>query len=237
MPFHYKRTILVIFVFLLATIWFFVPAGKPNDASVLFDMRLALPATLLALGSIGVLPRLMTLGLLFCAIGDAMGVLGSFEGQMGGFAIAHICFICWFAKEIRCTKTKPVILFITTLFCLFPLALAAVKVIPAVPDIPIRIGCSIYALLLTGTVYTSLVYAFSAPAGKRFLPFIAAIGGLLFLVSDFILSWNRFTAHISHASLYIMTTYYAALFFLFIGTLRAPINVPLAERQKTKCEI
>jgi uncharacterized membrane protein YhhN len=43
------------------------------------------------------------------------------------------------------------------------------------------------------------------------------LGALLFLISDFILSWNKFTSHIPHASLYIMITYYSALFFLFIG--------------------
>ena len=61
----------------------------------------------------------------------------------------------------------------------------------------------------------------AAVGGPSGVLIIAAIGGLLFLFSDFVLSWNKFTEHIPHASLYIMSTYYAALLCLFIGTLRA----------------
>lgn len=228
------RTVVTVFVFLLAAGWFFVPVGKPDGGSLLFAMRLALPAALLALGGIGLLPRAMTMGFCFCAVGDAMGVMGSFEGQMGGFAIAHVCFICHFldalvprrapkaqnVRDIRQSTLRPAALVITALLCGLPLVLAALKIIPAIHDLPIRIGCIEYALLLTGTAWTSIVHAVSVRNGRITLPFIAASGGLLFLVSDFVLSWNKFTEHIPNASLYIMSTYYAALLCLFIGTLR-----------------
>ena len=212
------RTVIVIVAFLLAAVWFFFPVGKPDGESLPFALRLALPAFLLALGGIRLVPGLMTLGFFFCAIGDAMGVLGSFEGQMAGFALAHICFIWHFLRNIW--KPHPVILIATTLLCSPPLVVAAKKVIPHVKDLPIRIGCIIYALLLTGTLWTSIVRTFSGKKDSKVLPAIAALGALFFLVSDFVLSWNKFTEHIPHASLYIMTTYYAALLLLFIGTLR-----------------
>ena len=215
-----NKTLVVIAAFLVAAFWFFFPVGKPDGESLLFALRLALPAAILALGGIGLLPWPMTIGFCFCAVGDAMGVIGSFEGQMGGFAVAHICFIYWFVKGIRQSKPKPASLVATTLLCLLPLVLAALKILPAVQNLPIRIGCIVYALLLIGTVWTSTVHALSANNGKTILPYIASVGGLLFLVSDFILSWNKFTAHIPHASLYIMITYYAALLLLFVGTLR-----------------
>ena len=215
-----NKTFVVIAAFLVAAFWFFFPVGKPDGESLLFALRLALPAAILALGGIGLLPWPMTIGFCFCAVGDAMGVIGSFEGQMGGFAVAHICFIYWFVKGIRQSKPKPASLVATTLLCLLPLVLAALKILPAVQNLPIRIGCIVYALLLIGTVWTSTVHALSANNGKTILPYIASVGGLLFLVSDFILSWNKFTAHIPHASLYIMITYYAALLLLFVGTLR-----------------
>ena len=214
------RIIVVVAAFLLAAVWFFVPVGRPDGESLLFAMRLALPAALLALGGIGLVPRPMTVGFCFCAIGDAMGVLGSFEGQMGGFAVAHICFICQFVRDIRQSRPQRTAFVVTALFCLLPLVLAALKIIPAIHDLPIRIGCIVYALLLTGTAWTGVVRAVSVRNGTMFLPVIAAIGGLLFLVSDFILSWNKFTEHIPHASLYIMSTYYATLLCLFLGTLR-----------------
>ena len=81
------RTLFIIIAFLLAAGWFFFPALKPEGDCLWFAMRLALPAALLALGGIGLIPTLMTFGFVFCAIGDAMGVLGSFEGQMAGFLL------------------------------------------------------------------------------------------------------------------------------------------------------
>ena len=218
------RVWVVVAAFLLAVIWFFILVGRPEGDSLPFAMRLALPAALLAFGGLGLLPRLMSAAFFFCAVGDAMGVMGSFEGQMAGFAIAHICFICWFAKCIGQSRPKRTVITAITLLCFIPLFLAAWKVIPAIRNLPIRIGCIVYALLLVGTVWTSAVSAFSAQKGRRFLLYVAALGGLLFLVSDFILSWNKFTEHIPHASLYIMSTYYAALLFLFVGTLRGAIQ-------------
>ena len=215
-----NRTFIVIIAFLLAAGWYFFPVLEPESNYLLFTMRLALPAALLALGGIGLIPLLMTFGLVFCAIGDVMGVGGSFEGQMAAFALAHICFISYFIKGIRASKPLPIVIIATTLLCLVPLVLAALKVIPQVRELPIQIGCSVYALLLTGTVWTSIVRAFSIENGRKLLPYIAAIGALLFLVSDFVLSWNKFTARIPHASFYILTTYYAALLLLFVGTLK-----------------
>ena len=100
----YIRTYIVAVIFLLAALWYFFPIAK--DASLIFRMRLALPAAILALGGIGLLPRLISWGFVFCTIGDAMGVAGSFEGQMGGFAVAQICFIAQFVKDIRQGKVS-----------------------------------------------------------------------------------------------------------------------------------
>lgn len=208
-----------IVAFLLAALWFFFPLGGPGEEHLLFAMRLALPAILLAAGSIGLLPCQMTFGFLFCAIGDAMGVIGSFEGQMGSFAIAHICFILHFYKNIQGNKTHPSAYLFTTLLCIVPIILATIKIIPAIQDLPLRIGCAIYALLLSGTMWTSIIRTQSIQAGKV-ISVVAALGGSFFLISDFILAWNKFTAHIPNASILIMSTYYAALLFLFVGTLR-----------------
>lgn len=218
----YKKRIQLcatIVAFLLAALWFFFPLGGPSEGHLLFAMRLALPAILLTAGSIGLLPRQMTFGFLFCTIGDAMGVIGSFEGQMGSFAIAHICFILFFLKDIHGGKIQPSAYLFTTLLCSLPLILAMVKVLPAIQDLLIRIGCAIYALLLCGTMWTSIIRTQSIQAGKV-ISVVAALGGSFFLISDFILAWSKFTAHIPNASFLIMSTYYAALLFLFVGTLR-----------------
>lgn len=229
---EFAREWAVIVSFLLAAAWFFFPIGKSEGESLLFAMRLALPAVVLAVGSLWLRPRLMMMAFWFCALGDAMGVLGSFEGQMGSFALAHICFIYYFIKGIRDGKRQSAMLVLTTLLCLLPFVIAALKVIPAISNLPIRIGCSVYAILLSGTVWTTIVRAFSSPCGRRAFPLLAAIGATSFLVSDFILAWNKFTAHVPHASLYIMSTYYAALLLLFVGTHPLTANIT---HERTNC--
>lgn len=202
----------VVILFLLSAIWYFFPTGKEVFPHKIFAMRLALPAAVLAAGSIGVLPGLMSIGFAFCTVGDAMGVAGSFEGQMGGFAVAQICFITQFFKDIRQAKIPPVGYITATLICLLPLLFAAWNIFPNVQPLPIRIGCIVYALLLLSSVWTSIVRAFAI---KKYC---AMIGCITFLISDFTIAWNKFTDHIPHAGLYIMTTYYAALLLTFLGT-------------------
>ena len=99
-----KCELAVIICYLLASAWFFFPIGKPEGGSMLFAMRLALPAIVLAMGSFWMRPKLLMMAFWFCALGDVMGVLGCFEGQMGGFALAHICFISFFGRAIRRAK-------------------------------------------------------------------------------------------------------------------------------------
>ncbi|MBQ6189987.1 MAG: lysoplasmalogenase [Bacteroidaceae bacterium] len=221
-----NKIIIVITLFLLSALWFFFPLWKMESGNVWFAMRLALPAIILTLGGIGLLPRFMTMGFLFCVVGDVMGVIGSFEGQMGGFTFAHIYFISQFVKDIKKSTINSssfiLHLIVVILLCLFLLVIAFIKIIPAINDLPIRLGCIVYALLLCGTFGTSILRFFScsSPLRGELERGFVVLGALLFLVSDFILSWNKFTSHIPHASLYIMITYYGALFFLFIGTLK-----------------
>lgn len=210
----YVQTAIVTILFLLAAIWYFCPIGKEVFEPLCFRMRLALPAAVLALGGIGLLPRLITLGFVFCTVGDAMGVLGSFEGQMGGFAVAQIFFITQFIKDIRQGKVPRLGFVTASLICLLPLIFAAWNIFPNVQPLPIRIGCVVYALLLLSSVWTSILRAFSI---RRY---IATIGCMIFLISDFTIAWNKFTEHIPHAGIYIMTTYYAALILIFFGTIR-----------------
>ena len=223
-----KRTIIVTILYVLAVAWYFFPIGAPQEKSLLFSLRLALPTAILALGGVGLLPWLMTAGFIFCAAGDVMGVLGSFEGQMGGFAIAHICFISWFAQQSakeRDGKKRGFSLFIISLLCLVPLIVAAFWILPEVHDTILRIGCAIYSLLLTGTLWTAWAQFASLPPYPQLRrgALLAALGATLFLLSDFILAWNRFVNSIPDSRVLIMSTYYAALLLLFAGTLKTSL--------------
>ena len=225
----------VLILFLLSAIWYFFPIGNEIFPRELFRMRLALPAAVLALGGIGLVPRLISVGFLFCTIGDAMGVAGSFEGQIAGFAVAQICFSSQFVKDIRSTShhrssshnrnsthirntshnMRWTAFLVAGIVCVIPLIFAAINIIPGVKSLPIRIGCIVYALLLASSLFTSIVRCFSC--GR----YLAMIGCTIFLVSDFIIAWNKFTCHLPHAGLNIMITYYTALLLIFTGTLRS----------------
>ena len=222
-----KRTIIVTILYVLAVAWYFFPIGAPQEKSLLFSLRLALPAAILTLGGMGLLPWLMTAGFFFCAAGDVMGVLGSFEGQMGGFAIAHICFISWFARQsakAREGNKRGFSLFIISLLCLVPLVVAAFWILPEVHDTILRLGCAIYSLLLTGTLWAAWAQFASLPSSsQRRMALLAALGATLFLLSDFILAWNRFVNSIPNSRILIMSTYYAALLLLFAGTLKTSL--------------
>ena len=221
-----KKTIAII-LYLRAVVWFFIPIGVPEGKNLLFSLRLALPAAVLALSGIGLLPWQMTAGFFFCAVGDMMGVLGSFEGQMGGFAVAHICFIAWLTKQLPKSILNSSFFILHSSFiyitplCIAPLFFAAVRIIPAIHDMPIRVGCVIYALLLTGTMWTAWLRmassAYPSKGNANGWALLTALGATLFLVSDFVLAWNKFVASIPNSRILIMSTYYAALLLLFMG--------------------
>ncbi len=181
----FQKSITIV-VFFISVLWYFFPIGSGFFPTDMFALRLELPAAALAFGGVGLLPWVITLGFVFCTVGDAMGVAGSFEGQMGGFAIAQICFIMQFIKEIRqyvktytqhkYSSVGPVI---ATLICMVPLIFAARNILPEVGEMHLRIGCVVYALLLLTTVWTSIVRAFFL---KKY---VAMIGCIIFLISDF----------------------------------------------------
>lgn len=207
-------------LFFLAVLWFFIPVGIKFFEPIWFAMRLTLPAAILTLGSIRFHPLLIALGYGFCTFGDAMGVIGSFEGQMGGFALAQICFTIQFITETRQDyRTIPkrhtliAAIIVAAVVCIPTFILVSETVLSAINNQTILIGCTIYSLLLLSTVGSSIIRAFVT---KRY---IALVGCGLFMCSDFTLAWNKFTEHIPHASFYIMTTYYAALLLIFIGTI------------------
>ena len=86
------------------------------------------------------------------------------------------------------------------------IALIFVKVVPAAPAGVLRIGVSIYALMISAMLYTALM--------QRSLFY--ALGALLFVISDFILAWNKFLEPVPYRDILVLGTYFAAQWLLFI---------------------
>lgn len=216
---------------------YFMPAEVLSEvlpeAAVKF--KIALPvAALAAFGAyLGIGWRFVLAFMLSCT-GDAMGAAGSFIGQMGYFAAAHAMFIWEFAvrtwksgrgvpaagmPEKRASairghgndfRNSPVWKTIVCLGVAAVLAFAFILIIPQTPAGMLRIGCSVYAVLI-GTM-SGLSLMQRSP--------LFALGAAFFLVSDMILSWHRFVSPVTASTWLIMVPYYLGQLLIWIGATR-----------------
>lgn len=164
--------------------------------------------------SLWLCPWQISLALLFSALGDYFGSCHNFLGQMGFFALCHISLIWYFierylTKVIRNKKPTTKSHGLAFIFLIMLLAFDGfvfAKVIPCTPEGIIRIGTSIYAVLISCMLYFALLQRSS----------LFAIGAVLFVFSDFILAWNKFVEPIEYSRLLIMIPYYAGQFLIFM---------------------
>lgn len=217
-----KRTrlqfILTLVLFAAAVAVYFLPHGN-------LRISLAFPAAVLALGSVCMSPWTLTAALLFCAVGDTMGVMGSLPGQMGGFAVGHVFFLLLLGRGVARLQPRTRVWLPVTLTVLAVLALIACKVVPNVPGMGLKVGAIVYATLLLSVCGLSMVAALAGCrreqtvqrplAGWRAVA--VAVGALSFVFSDFVIAWNRFVEHVPNAQYIIMSTYYTALLLLFLA--------------------
>ena len=199
------EVITISVLYFIAVAIYFLPLPIP--------CKLALPVALLFIASFTLLPWQMIFAMLFSCLGDYMGAVGNFMGQMGAFALAHVFLILYFLSRYRLgverrkygrlsTRYK-----IAATILVLPLVIfALVKIFPHVPEGVMSCGVLIYALLISFMLWCAL-----QQRSKVF-----ALGGALFLASDMILAWNRFVEHIPHATYYILVPYFLSQWLLFI---------------------
>ncbi|MEY9968209.1 hypothetical protein ABIA33_006293 [Streptacidiphilus sp. MAP12-16] len=167
-------------------------------------------------------PRLLLGALLASCAGDTFLIFGGnwFLLGMGGFAIAHVCFVTVFVRN-GALRDRPRLLRTAA-----PYAMAwAVLITLLWPDLTpaLRIPLACYSLLLTATAVTS------ACAGLR-----TGIGGALLLLSDTLIAsglagWPQLPA----AGFWVMSTYLVSEYLLATGVLALEPRgaVAAAERQ------
>ena len=193
-------------LWLAASVIFFMPVDIPSKVTI--------PAALLALASLWLCPWQITLALLFSALGDYMGSVHNFMGQMGFFAVGHIWYIAYFAgryfrkveKDRKLTgKAKGYLAMV--MFC--AIALLCIVFTRIVPETPVgieRIGVCIYALLICTMLVTAMLQRSS----------LFALGAVLFVFSDFILAWNKYVDPVPYRHYLVLVTYFLAQWLLFI---------------------
>ena len=170
------------------------------------------------------------LAALFSLIGDSLLLLSSsaFKYGLAAFLLAHLAYIVGLNQDPLPINpaTFAIVLGVAAVFLRTARRLAAGSAhhesVPDQPDpgwthrSPFPQAAWIYITALAGTLISALNTLIKltwepAPA------LLAAAGGLLFVVSDLILAWERFVEPIAYGRVKIHITYHLAQFALLIG--------------------
>lgn len=200
-----RKIIYISLIFIVLAAMYLMPAAALEQMlpEKVVRFRIAYPVAALALlGAYLGMGWKFVLAFLFSCTGDAMGAYGSFFGQMGYFALAHILLIWAFAEELWKVRKTLVGLAVSA-----ALVFAFALVIPKVPEPGLQIGCGVYAVLITAMFGLSLMQR--SP--------LFAIGAALFLISDMILSWNKFVGPVTAEKWLIMVPYYLGQLLIWLG--------------------
>lgn len=200
-----KKIIYISLIFIVLAVMYLMPSAALEQMlpEKVVRFRIAYPVAALALmGAYLGMGWKFVLAFLFSCTGDAMGAYGSFFGQMGYFAAAHIILIWAFAEELWKVRKTLVGLAVTA-----ALVFAFALVIPKVPEPWLQIGCGVYAVLITAMFGLSLMQR----------PPLFAIGAALFLISDMVLSWNKFVGPVTAEKWLIMVPYYLGQLLIWLG--------------------
>ena len=142
---------------------------------------------------------LIPLALFASSAGDWAGAMGEFIFQIAFFAVAHIFYIADFAPKCKFTLKRIV-----------ALVLFSAIVLPFLGYVLMHIGNRVEMIAVA--IYGVLIYSmgFTALIQNRRFSMFYAIAAMLFIFSDSCIAYNRFVEHIPNATMWIMTTYYAA---------------------------
>lgn len=200
------KTLTATAVFVCLAVLFFMPAAVPY--------KLAFPVASLFVASLWLNPWQICVALAFSALGDWFGTTGRFIPQVCAFAIVHVFYIWFFVKRYltkvehdRKLTAKAKGYIVMLMVCLVGLmTVVFARIIPAAPAGVDRIGVGVYSVLILAMLVMAMLQRST----------LYAIGGLLFVFSDFILAWNRFVEPVPYATYVIMLSYYLGQWLLFV---------------------
>ncbi|MFW9887070.1 MAG: lysoplasmalogenase [Candidatus Thorarchaeota archaeon] len=158
---------------------------------------------------------LLAVALVFCMFGDAAMEVDLVPG-IGMFLIAHLLYnvdFLWHASTAGPTTlplAASLVCFAVMIVYVFMLLRVLRSTGPEVPPLILRAG-TFYFLLISGTLSTSVLLWLTT---NNPLGFIPVIGAIFFIISDSLIGINAFRQKITHHELYIMPTYYLAIFLL-----------------------
>ncbi|MFF2481129.1 lysoplasmalogenase [Paenibacillus sp. NPDC058071] len=192
---------LPVLILIMSALYIFVVPDEPFAVKLLFKL---VPMWLIIAYAWLESPKnrkrshiLLLLGLFFCMLGD--GLLVWFVVGLSAFLIGHLFYLSAFLGKWRFTKWR--------FASVVPIAaysiVMASYLLPAVKDggngallIPVLLYLIVIALMCWSAIMTGRLWA--------------AVGSVLFVISDSVLAWNKFVSDVPHAGIWIMVTYYAA---------------------------
>lgn len=162
--------------------------------------------------------RWVLVGLALSLAGDVF-LMWPQQGFLPGlvsFLLAHLAYIVAFTRRLRfAARPLP--------FVIYALVAAVLlsQLWPGVPD-ALRLPVLAYvACLAAMAAQAGVVWLVARGAEGEMLARNAAIGGVLFMASDTLLAFNKFSAPVPFSALLILVTYWSAQ-GLIAASLRAP---------------
>lgn len=185
--------------------------SKPT--ATLFLLVAVLTASSLISKSYGIC---VALGLTFATAGDFFLMLPGdyFLAGLICFFITHCAYIIALCRDARFGENKVVFIF----FIVLAISIIAGlwSALPHTLRIPIIIYATAIGIMTAQALSRALSKPYSSPI--HYVVWLAAIGGLFFMISDTILAFNRFRIEIPFSGFWILTTYYIAQFLFSRST-------------------
>jgi uncharacterized membrane protein YhhN len=153
---------------------------------------------------------LIMIGILFSLMGDIFLMLPSDQFLIGliCFLITHICYIVAFLSDSRFGRPIwPYVLLALIAIAIFELLSGGIN---AAMKFPVAIYAAALSLMTAQALARNLQL-------KTTGSMLAAIGGILFLISDTTLAYNRFVTGFTAAPAIILSSYYAAQYFIALS--------------------
>lgn len=184
----------VIGVYLILTLYFFI---APHSS-----WFIAMPALFMGLATLAHSRQggwAIPLALLLSAVGDYQGSEHNFILQILFFALAHICYIGDFLPKRNLSKKNKALATIPFIYAIAFLSI----LLPRMEHVAEIVAVAIYAMIIA-TMGASVL---TLEIKHKWWYVVAAV---LFIFSDSVIVYNKYIERVPNASLWIMTTYYAA---------------------------
>lgn len=208
---------LPILILVMSVVYLFIIPDEPFVFRLFFKLipmvMIIMYAFRISAGKKPIAQWLIITGLFFSIIGD--GTLHWFLIGLTAFLIGHLFYTagfltCWKFSWIRFAMMIPI---------------AGYAIFMGIDITAALTGGGNEALLIPVILYIVVIAAMAWSAVMTGNPW-AALGSILFLISDSILAWNMFVSPIANSNELVMTTYYGAQFLIAhsLGTIHDKRN-------------